>query len=272
MSDSSEGGTSERDKRTDDAVSDSSEGGTSERDKRTDDAVSDGISVRVLSYNVRSLRDDAAKVAAVISELRPDVACLQEAPRFLRWRSRCAQLARESGLHMVTGGRTAGAVLLLSSLRADVVRAEDVLLPKHAHLHQRGVALAVLAIGGVRFAVATTHLSLDAGERAEQAGLVAGLLTGLDEPAVVLAGDLNDRPGAPAWAAFTGAGLRDAHAVSPWGGTPTFPAVAPDRRIDAIFASAVITVRRCGVPPGLVDPAAASDHLPVVADLVLTKR
>lgn len=227
------------------------------------------VEVRVLSYNVRSLRDDAAGVAAVIRAAQPDVACIQEAPRFFRWRSRCAQLARESGLLVVTGGRTAGAVLLLASLRMDVVATSQVLLPKRPGLHQRGAALAVLAVGGARFAVATTHLSLDAGDRAEQAAQVAGLLAGLGEPAAVLAGDVNAEPGSPAWAALTAGGLRDCHAEAPWGSAPTFPSRDPTRRIDGIFASPALRVLRCGVPdlPDLPGLAAASDHLPVVADL-----
>ena len=64
--------------------------------------------LRVLSYNVRSLRDDADAVASVIRSCEPDVVCIQEAPRFLRWRSKCAALARTSGMFVVTGGRPAG--------------------------------------------------------------------------------------------------------------------------------------------------------------------
>ena len=77
--------------------------------------------VRLLSYNVRSLRDDAAAVVRVIRSAEPHVVCIQEAPRLLRWRAKCAALARRSGLVVVTGGRTAGANLILSSLDVDVV-------------------------------------------------------------------------------------------------------------------------------------------------------
>ena len=75
---------------------------------------------RVLTYNVRSLRDDAAAVAAVVRACDPDVVFLQEAPRFCRWRSKLAKLARECGLLYVTGGRTTGGVALLANLRVDV--------------------------------------------------------------------------------------------------------------------------------------------------------
>ncbi len=64
--------------------------------------------LRLLTYNVRSMRDDRAAVARVIRSAEPDVVCVQEAPRFLRWRSTCAALARTSGLVVVGGGRPAG--------------------------------------------------------------------------------------------------------------------------------------------------------------------
>lgn len=238
------------------------------------DPVPDGIAVRVLSYNVRSLRDDPAATAAVIRAAHADIVLLQETPRMLRWRSKLAALARESELVVVTGGRTAGAVGLLAGLRARVVFASDVMLPKRPGLHHRGVALAVLEFGGVRLAVASTHLSLDPEERAAQAPQVLALLDNVGPDLRVLGGDVNEGPEGPAWTAWAGA-MCDAQAMAPWGTAPTFPARAPDRRIDGIFVSKGVHVVRCGVPTDLpfpaAGPAAASDHLPVVADLLLPR-
>ena len=64
--------------------------------------------MRVLTYNVRSLRDSARDVADVMRACGPDVVCLQEAPRFLFWRRKLARLAADAGLEVVTGGRSAG--------------------------------------------------------------------------------------------------------------------------------------------------------------------
>ncbi len=119
----------------------------------------------MLSYNVRSLRDDAQAVSTVIRSCNPDVVCIQEAPRFLRWRSKCAALARESGLVVVTGGRPAGAMLLLAALQVRVLEVADVLLTRKRGLHQRGVALATLELGGTRFSLGSIHLDLDSDER-----------------------------------------------------------------------------------------------------------
>lgn len=86
--------------------------------------------VRLLSYNIRSLRDDREALVRIIRACAPDVVCVQEAPRFFRWRKRAAWLARRTGLTYVTGGATASGPMILASLRAHVERTEDVLLPR----------------------------------------------------------------------------------------------------------------------------------------------
>ena len=50
--------------------------------------------LRVLSYNLHSLRDDRRALAEVVRGVAPDVAILQEAPRRFRWRQKSAPLAR----------------------------------------------------------------------------------------------------------------------------------------------------------------------------------
>lgn len=217
---------------------------------------------RVLTYNVRSLRDDAASVAAVVRAHDPDVVFLQEVPRFFRWRSKLAKLARECGLLYVTGGRTTGGVALLAHLRVDVHDAREGRLSKHARLHQRGVAAAVVSQAGEQLLVASTHLGLKADERARHAEEVLTLLRSVGAPHAVLAGDFNEAPGGPAWRAFQAGGLRD---LGPDSG-PTFPARAPHKRIDAILGSTGIGALDYQV---VDDPAVerASDHRAVLAVL-----
>jgi endonuclease/exonuclease/phosphatase family metal-dependent hydrolase len=230
--------------------------------------VTSAVDVRVMTYNVRSLRDGLPGVAAVIRACEPDVVCVQEAPRFLRWRSKCAALAREAGLYVVTGGRTAGAMLLLGSARTRVRHREDALLKRTKGLHQRGLAMAVLEIAGATFRAASMHLSLDPAERMRQVDEVAGHLRRLDAEHTVLAGDVNEPPDRLRWRALTGL-LRDAYVLAPWGGEATYPAGAPAERIDGIFVSPGVEVVRCGVPQDVPGLATASDHLPVLADLRL---
>lgn len=220
--------------------------------------------LRVLTYNVRSLRDDRCAVAALIRAARPDVACIQEAPRFAHGRSRCAALAAGAGLVVVTGGRRAGAMLLLARLEVEVLDARDVLLTKAPGLHQRGLAIALLRVRGARVVVASMHLDVVAAERLRHVPEVLAHVRAAGAP-VVLAGDVNDDEGSPVWTALT-ADLQDAAAAvdsRAWTG--------PGRRLDAVFASPSSTVKGAAV---VADPRryAASDHWPLVVDLELAAQ
>ncbi|WP_432115861.1 endonuclease/exonuclease/phosphatase family protein [Streptomyces sp. S1] len=231
---------------------------------RTED---DGSAVlRVLSYNVRSMRDDEDALARVIRACAPDVVFVQEAPRFFRWRKHAARLAAKSDLVVLSGGATAAGPLLLCSLRATVERTEDVLLPLTPGLHRRGLATAVVRFAGARVGLISCHLSLRKDERYAQAGLVLDRVAALGTPHVLVGGDLNERPGGPAFTRLTGR-LRDGWAEAPWGGEHTSIPEDPHQRIDAVLATPGVEFLGCGVPTGL-DPAdlrAATDHLPVLA-------
>jgi len=223
--------------------------------------------LRLLTYNVRSLRDDDAAVARVIRAANPHVACIQEAPRFFRWRSKCAGLARRSGMVLVTGGRDAGANLVLSTLGVDVVSTRDVLLSRNRGYHQRGVAMAVLRLDGVEFAVVGTHL--DGASQVHQIGELHRALDAFAPPGrpAIVAGDINASPTMPGWQELAGRGS-DAFAVAGTGDGFTSNVTALTRRIDGIFPGAGITVlsaQTIDTP----DVRIASDHLPVLAELEL---
>ncbi|WP_159048697.1 endonuclease/exonuclease/phosphatase family protein [Streptomyces sp. NRRL F-4489] len=227
--------------------------------------------VRVLGYNIRSLRDDRAALVRVIRACAPDLVLVQEAPRFFRWRKAAERLARAAGLVYVTGGATATGPMILATLRAHVERAEDVLLPRTPGLHRRGLATAVVRIAGARLGVVSCHLSLSERERYGQAGLLLERVAGLDAPHAVVAGDLNDRPDGRSFRRIAAA-LTDGWAAAPWGEEFTSTPHAPRQRIDAVFATGGVEFLGCGVPRGLpglrdADLLAASDHLPVLAAL-----
>nr|BFD85296.1 endonuclease/exonuclease/phosphatase family protein [Streptomyces sp. Xyl84] len=227
--------------------------------------------VRVLSLNIRSMRDDTAALARLISACAPDLVLLQEAPRFFRWRKKLAQLASASDLVVLTGGATAAGPAVLCSLRATVERTEDVLLPLTPGLHRRGFATAVVRFGGVRLGVLGCHLSLDKDERYAQSGMLLDRLAGMGVEHAVVGGDLNEGPAGPAFRRLAGV-LQDGWATAPWGGEHTWTARDPQRRIDAVFATRGVEVLGCGVPHGLpsvteADLKAATDHLPVLAAL-----
>ncbi|WP_181796403.1 endonuclease/exonuclease/phosphatase family protein [Streptomyces sp. WELS2] len=227
--------------------------------------------VRVLSYNIRSMRDDTAALARVITACAPDLVLIQEAPRFFRWRKKLARLAAASGQVILTGGGTAAGPAVLCGLRATVERTEDVLLPLTPGLHRRGFATAVVRFGGARLGVLSCHLSLQQEERYDQGGMLLDRLAALGVEHAVAGGDLNERPDGPTFRRLA-AGLTDCRAAAPWGGEFTSTPAHPHQRIDAIFATKGVEVLGCGVPldqPGVreADLRAASDHLPVLAVL-----
>ncbi|MFC7469277.1 MULTISPECIES: endonuclease/exonuclease/phosphatase family protein [Streptomyces] len=130
-----------------------------------------------------------------------------------------------------------------------------------------GFLQATVAVRGLPLDVYATHLDYRP-DPAVRAAQVADMLRVMDRPcpgrcpAHLLLGDFNARPDAPELAPLWTT-LRDADP-----GAPTFPASAPDRRIDYVATGAGITVRSSWTAPTGI----ASDHLPVVADLHLTRR
>jgi endonuclease/exonuclease/phosphatase family metal-dependent hydrolase len=167
---------------------------------------------------------------------------------------------------VLTGGRATHGNLLLGGPRVSVRGTSRIRLPRSGRRHRRAVAVAQVVVDGLPLTVAGTHLSLDPLERAKQARHLVGRLAGVHP--LVLAADLNDVPGSSVWRILT-EHWRDAHATSPVGGALTFPARDPNRRLDAIFVSPDCAVTGSGVPLDLMSPAAASDHLPVIAELEL---
>jgi endonuclease/exonuclease/phosphatase family metal-dependent hydrolase len=230
--------------------------------------------LRLLTYNVRSLHDDADAVAAVIRACEPDVVAVQEAPRMLRWRSKRAALARKSGLVVATADRPGG-LLVLTSMAVRVVSTRFALLPKTPKLHQRAVVAADVELRGGRWTVASVHFSLDPDERSRHLEPLLDVVAGAAAP-LVLAGDLNEEPDGPVWQSLA-ARFQDAYAVAPGGPAETFTARRPRRRIDAVFAGPSVEVVACHAVHGVASSeapgvtrdllVAASDHLPVLAIL-----
>ncbi|GLZ10482.1 hypothetical protein Acsp04_07170 [Actinomadura sp. NBRC 104425] len=230
--------------------------------------------VRILSYNIRSLRDDPAAVTRVVRALEPDAACLQEVPRFLGWRGKRRRLARGCGLTVAAGRRPAG-LAVLAGPRVRVVRGEHHLLSPVPGLHRRGLAVAVLEVGsGRRLIAAGTHLDLKDEPRRTHTAEVLELLDRARRryaAPVVLAGDINEEPGGASWDLLTGV-FQDAYATAPKGEGPTFSARSPRRRIDGVFADPGVEIVACGVPDDpavMADYAAATDHRPVLAEIRL---
>lgn len=224
-----------------------------------------GVRLRVVSYNVRGLRDDGAAVARVLRELDPDVAFVQELPKVVLWRGRAASFARRADLLYAAGGGTTGGTALFTAVRVDVREVQEHRLRRTPGLARRGLVLARLDKDGVAFGVGSLHLGLDAGERARHLTDLTGLVNRLDLPAMVLGGDVNEVATAPTWTRLASQ-YTDAGAADP---TPTFSVAHPRHRIDGVFVrGAEVTSYRVVDTP---DARAASDHFPVVVDLTLPR-
>lgn len=220
--------------------------------------------LRVMTWNIRSLRDDRSAVVRVVQTFAPDLLLLQEVPRFVRARSRLAALARESGLVVAAGaGRE---VAVLTTLRLNVADSQTVELSSTRGLHRRWVAMARLSFPDVEVAVAAVHLGLDAAERLRHVAEIRTELANFGGTDVLVGGDLNESADSRAWGTLN-EGLTDAGAKS---AEPTYPAADPRQRIDTIFAPLAWQLRTVtAVDVGCdADIVRASDHRPLVVDVV----
>ncbi|MEV6525384.1 endonuclease/exonuclease/phosphatase family protein [Longispora sp. NPDC051575] len=219
--------------------------------------------LRVVSYNVRGLKDDRAALGEVIRELAPDVLFAQEAPRRFRWRQRCAELARWGGMIYASGGLPGLGNAILVSMRVDVEEAWGLRYPLTPGRHLRGAAFARCSVGRVPFLAVGSHLATDDHERPAQAALLASTIREAGGTAI-FGGDINETEGGSAWRTLADgridAGVGDQ--------TPTFSINNPQRRIDALFADESCRVSGYRV----VDTPAvrrASDHFPIYAEVEL---
>jgi endonuclease/exonuclease/phosphatase family metal-dependent hydrolase len=208
-----------------------------------------------MTYNIKSLQLDPDALVQVVRAAAPDVLGLQEPPRWLG-PHRLRELAAQTGLRVAVGGHGARTTALLVGPGLTVTDARAYRLPWRLRT-LRGYSVA--RVDGVL--VVVLHLALAAAERLEHLDRILSTIAPETGPRIVV-GDLNEQPGGPTWERLTAVGLRDA--VDP--PLPTFTAVRPRRRLDAVLVSAEVRVLGSDVPD---DPAArrASDHLPIVADL-----
>lgn len=221
--------------------------------------------LRVMTYNLRGLREEVDALVDVVRAARPDVLAVQEPPRGLAGRVRLRRFAARTGLRVAVGGGGARTTALLVVPHRSVRDATGVRLPWRPGLTRRGAATA--RVDGVR--VVVVHLGLRAAERSRHVSLLTRrLLQDADGP-VVVAGDLNERPGGPSWTALTDAagGLQDAACVVD-ADHPTYPADVPRVRIDAVLVDGRLGVLDARVPDDAV-VGVASDHRPLVVDVHL---
>ncbi|MGP5673433.1 endonuclease/exonuclease/phosphatase family protein [Brachybacterium alimentarium] len=235
----------------------------------------DGWDLRILSWNLWELRGDLRAVVEAVHDLDPDVLLLQEVPRLVLPTTRLAWFARQIDRRILVGGFGGRGLAILAK---DHVAAQVIRRGMHPvaqtlsdlnSTYPRGVAAVRLSVpGGGAVVVSSIHLALQEENRLTHARHLAGLVERTGAP-VIAGGDLNETADGPARSLLAPL-LSDPAAQS----EHTFPAKAPVRRIDAVLATADVTVRgaRAVTSTDSVDAArlaGASDHLPTLLDVTL---
>ncbi len=222
--------------------------------------------LRVMTYNIWQGGRGGPLLGEVVRAAAPDVLLVNETPKTpLLWRGRCLRLAEEWGMEYVVGGRPAGANMILVRAGIEVLASAAMVLPQPPLRPRRGIAAVRLRLGGKPMGLVSCHLGLHPRRRRVEVQGVVEVAHGLGG-AVVVGGDLNERPQGPSWRVLLDAGYTDPGSDD-W---PTYPADAPVRRIDALLVKGGVHVLRHG-DPGVEDAvqARASDHRPVLAELEL---
>ena len=239
--------------------------------------------VRVMTYNIHSCigsrRCAAPDVTAeAILALAPDVVALQEVDEGRPQTGGMGQarfLGKALGMPFIhywpsvtrSGGSFGLAVLSRFEMR--VLRSEHLPGLTPIGLQPRSAVHVRVETGVGPLHLINTHLGLIGFERRMHAAqLVGRSWLGAVPPGIpaVLCGDLNAVPLSSTYRRVAAA-LRDVQQALGWSHRrPTFPSTKPLLRIDHIFVSGAVAVRRVEVPHGELFRA-ASDHLPVMAVL-----
>jgi endonuclease/exonuclease/phosphatase family metal-dependent hydrolase len=234
--------------------------------------------LRVVSYNIRhgegmDGRVDLDRTAATLRALQPDLIALQEVDNGVKRSGRVDQAAR---LGTALGMRASFASFMdyqggrygLAVLSRLPIRSERVIPLPPGDEPRAALLLEVEAEDGQSVAIACVHFHwvADDATRYAQAATLCQSLDALAMPWLVV-GDYNDTSGSRTLALFE---ERAKHAAKQEGARFTFPADAPDREIDFVYAA---PRERWGVLQSCaIDERVASDHRPVLTVLSLQPR
>ncbi|NLB95797.1 MAG: hypothetical protein GX785_08820 [Armatimonadetes bacterium] len=232
-----------------------------------------GERVRIMTLNIHHASEGVDRVAALVRELQPEIACFQETNPHWVWHDPIPELQRRlPEWHIVRHGELA----TLSRLP---------ILSHRVHpmpgKYRRELLESVVQVGEEQLTVLNVHFNTAARPRAllrnprsgltylrnsaevRSAQMEALLKVAERRPHhLVIAGDFNTPPRGVLYRRIT-TRFSDAFRMTGLGFGHTFRANMPLLRIDYLFLGEGLSSRRCFVPPERV-----SDHRAVVADLV----
>jgi len=232
-----------------------------------------GIRLRVMTYNINHGGAGFGRVAETIRQQAPDIVCLQEA-NLGPWNSEMPKRVDS----LMPGWHVA-------RFRSFATLSRYRIVSREVHEMQpetgRVVLETVVDVKGRRLVVLNTHLSTAAkgsllhrsvslerymreavAVRGFQVAVLQKVL-GASKGAVVVMGDFNNPPRGVLYHRLLGH-LRDAFGLAGFGFGHTYSTRLPVLRLDYVFVNDKLGVKRCFVPR-----VSASDHRPVVADLII---
>jgi endonuclease/exonuclease/phosphatase family metal-dependent hydrolase len=251
------------------------------------------VDLRVATYNIQAgtgmdRRFDVDRQIETLRALDADIIGLQEVDVHWsarsQWRDLATEIADGLGMKVFFGpiydfdplaeGRPRRQFGIAILSRYPILYAENhsitrlsTQVPNPQPESAPGFPEVVVNVFGAHVHVYSTHLDFRGDPRIRQMQVADMLrIMSKDEGRrQILLGDLNARPNAPELAPLWGY-VGDAWLAGGSGPEMTYPTSAPDRRIDYVTVSPRVTVRSVRVPYTV-----ASDHLPVVADLIVTR-
>lgn len=230
--------------------------------------------LRLATYNIhrcvgRDGTENVERVAAVLSEINGDIVALQEvtsrpapAGDMLAYLAAAAHMQPIEGFTLSAAGAHYGNALL-TKLPVSAVRRHDISVPGR---EPRGVIEVTFTVAGYAIIVWATHLGLGIRERHQQVKKLLEIVHAADVDAHMLLGDFNE------WLSWSRP-LRALHRwfkISPTTARSpaTFPARKPLLRLDRIWVRPprrLVALRAHSTELSRM----ASDHLPLVADILL---
>lgn len=249
--------------------------------------------VRVMTFNIHAGigsdgQYDIARIADAIAQADADVVGLEEVD--VHWGERSAyedEVKRlAEWLHMYAffapiytlapdrAGQQPRQYGLAVLSRYPIVRAENHLItrlstqtPDPVPEPAPGFPEVLINVKGIKLSFYATHLDYraDPTVRARQVQDMLAIMAQNPNPRKILVGDMNAEPDAPELAPLYQK-LKDAWLIHGEDPGKTYPALQPEKRIDQILTAPMLAVRSAFRLDTL-----ASDHLPVVADVVLTR-
>lgn len=223
--------------------------------------------LRIMSYNIRNGRgmddvSDFQRTADVINKARPDVVAVQEVDS-VTGRSGQTDVLR------VLADKTLMYQVYAPAIDYDGGKYGIGMLSKEKPVTYRYLALpgreeqrALLIVEFDKYIYCCTHLSLTGEDRLASLDIIRKEAAKANKP-LFIAGDFNARPDSEVIK-----GIQNDFVILTNTKQPTFPADEPKETIDYIAVYAKDTTAFTRLSAWVVDEPAASDHRPVVTDIV----